>query len=36
MFEYQFGYMYVRYDVWNFVDVKMTYKEDTTVRMETG
>jgi hypothetical protein len=28
--------MYVRYDVWNFVDVKMTYKEDTTVRMETG
>jgi hypothetical protein len=26
MFEYQFGYMYVRYLMWNW-DVRMTYKE---------
>jgi hypothetical protein len=35
MVEYQFGYMYWRYLMWNFV-AKMTTKGVMELRMETG
>jgi hypothetical protein len=36
MVEYQFGYMYWRYLMWNFVGRQMTTKGVMELRMETG